>query len=455
MRFIDLNRKREVGASCIFITVGDFNIVIDCGTSPKYMGYDALPDFEKIGTSVIDLVLVSHCHLDHVGALPYFMKRQPQARVLMSQASHMVLPRILNNSVTVMKLQKDEFGIKEYPFYTQSDIEALEESILPMQFGRTRTLVKDNDEIKITFYSAGHVVGASSILIEHKHRKIFYTGDVLFRDMHTLCGAKWPEGHIDTVITETTRGSTERTQDNSVDREIDRFLTVVHDTIDHGGSVLIPAFAFGRMQEIVKIISHARKCNKLQSNVPIFCSGLGYGLMDDFDTIAKKISAVNFRKKSIKDLGIRMFHGNQPEAIKKQIQEPSIFLLSSGMLVENTSAYNVAAALIDDPKNAICFVGFCDESTPGGQLQKKSRGESFLFKSHNYQPKIAAHIEKFDMSGHADREEILQRVLNFSPRAVVLVHGEEDSRNWFMDSFIDMSPKTQIIDPIPSEEIFV
>ena len=73
MRFIDLNRRKEIGSSCLFVSIGSFNILFDCGVSPKYCGYESLPDFKKIGTSVIDLVLISHCHLDHIGALPYFM----------------------------------------------------------------------------------------------------------------------------------------------------------------------------------------------------------------------------------------------------------------------------------------------------------------------------------------------------------------------------------------------
>ena len=222
MRFVDLNRRKEIGSSCLFVSIGSFNILFDCGVSPKYCGYESLPDFREIGTSVIDLVLISHCHLDHIGALPYFMKNQQQARVLMSQASHVVMPRILNNSVNVMKLQHDEFGIKEYPLFTQPDIEALEEHILPMQFGKTRTLIKGDEEIKITFYSAGHVVGASSILVEHNHRKIFYTGDISFRNQKTLRGAKWPNCNIDIVFTETTRGATERQSGHSADSEIKR-----------------------------------------------------------------------------------------------------------------------------------------------------------------------------------------------------------------------------------------
>ena len=193
----------------------------------------------------------------------------------------------------------------------------------------------------------------------------------------------------------------------------------------------------------------------LPSDTPLYCSGLGYGLIDDFEIAARKYSAVDFRKKIAKNLNIKILRGNNPKDIKSQIQEPSIFVLSSGMLIENTSAYNVAAALIDDSKNAICFVGFCDPSTPGGELQKCTVGDRFFFKAQNFSPKIAAKIDKFDLSGHADREEILERIVKMNPRAVVLVHGEQASRDWFMDEIIDISPKTKVFDMPPGEEFSV
>lgn len=451
MQLLDLNRTREIGASSIFARIGPFNILFDAGTSPREMGFKALPDYKRLGPIAIDLVLLSHCHLDHVGSLPFIMKQHPQARVLMSQASHIVLPRILGNSITVMKLQRDEFGVKEYPLYNQGDVEDLERNILPMAFGKSRTLRKGNEDITITFYSAGHVVGASSILIEYKHQKLFYTGDVCFRNQRTLPGAKWPKGKVDVVITETTRGSTERKPGVTAESEISRLINSIGMTLANGGSVLIPSFAFGRMQEILKIINNARKEKKLPAHTPVFCSGLGYGLIDDFDLINKKISGVDFKKKNLKDLKIRILRNNDPIALRKEIKEPSLFVLSSGMLTENTSAYHVAAALAEDSKNSIYFVGFCDESTPGYALQQTSRGNMFMFSSHHLNVRVNATIDRFDLSGHANREEILKNVLNLSPRSVVLVHGEEESRNWFMDNFIESSPKTQIYDMDPCQ----
>ncbi|MDE6432429.1 MAG: MBL fold metallo-hydrolase, partial [Opitutales bacterium] len=398
----------------------------------------------------VDIIAVSHCHLDHIGGVPYFMKNNKQARVLVSPASQVIIPRILENSVSIMTMQREEKGIKEYPLYSVEDAKALDQHILPMYHAKTRTLQKDGDEIDITFFSAGHVIGASSILLQHKRTSVFFTGDVLFHNQRILKGANWPKKHVDIVITETTRGNTERQKQRDYQSEIDRLINRIDTTISNGGSVLIPAFALGRMQEILKIIHNARLKNKLDKNTPIFCSGLGLGLVDDFDVIAKKLSGVDFRAKILKDLKVKSF---RLAKFGKTLQpeNPSIFVLSSGMLVENTPAYTTAANLLGDPNNAILFVGYCDPDTPGGQLLASERHTNFFFPALRFSAKIEAYIERFDLSGHADREDLLQAVLELDPRTIVLTHGEPPAREWFMDSIIDNRPKTMVLDPSPGK----
>ncbi|MDR2720924.1 MAG: MBL fold metallo-hydrolase [Puniceicoccales bacterium] len=454
MRIIDLNKTREIGSQCIYLEAGNFRVLFDCGMSPREEGFAALPNFSLIDGKFIDIIIVSHCHLDHLGALPFFMKNQQQARVLTSIGSHIVMPRILENSVTIMTMQREERGIKEYPFYSVSDIGELDRHILPMHHAKTRTFQKDGDEISITFFSAGHVIGASSVLIEHKHRTLFFSGDVLFRNQKTIKGALWPKKNIDVVITETTRGNHDHGDDFSYQSEIDQLINCTQNTIKAGGSVLIPAFALGRMQEILKILHNAQSQKKIQNNIPVFCSGLGLGLADDFEVASKKLQCVDFKSEILRKLKVKSFRSAKFDKSRQPIQ-PSIFVLSSGMLVENTPSYTTAANLVGDPKNSIFFVGYCDPDTPGGELLSREKHTVFNFKALRFSSKIEAHIKRFDLSGHADREDLLECVLGLNPRTIILTHGEEESRNWFCDSIIDQRPKMVILDPEPGVQYSV
>ncbi|MDR0715762.1 MAG: MBL fold metallo-hydrolase [Puniceicoccales bacterium] len=450
MRIIDLNKTREIGSQCMYLEIGNFKILLDCGMSPREEGFKALPDFALINGEAVDLIIISHCHLDHVGSLPFFMKNQQQARILTSPASHIIMPRILENSVTIMTMQREERGVKEYPLYSVSDIKELDQHILPMPHAKLRTLQKDGSEINITFFSAGHIIGASSVLIEHKHRTLFFSGDVLFRNQKTLKGALWPKRTVDVVISETTRGNHSQRDDFSYQSEIDRLINRIKYTLEGGGSVLIPAFALGRMQEILKILHNAQTQKKLPKNIPIFCSGLGLGLVDDFEVANKKLRCIDFGSAILRDLKVKSFRNAKFDKLRKPTKQ-SIFVLSSGMLVENTPSYITAANLVGDPQNAILFVGYCDPMTPGGELLAQEKHSSFDFKTLRFSSKIEAYIERFDLSGHADREDLLERIFSLNPRTVVLTHGEKESRDWFFDNIIDKRPKIIIVDPEPGE----
>jgi Cft2 family RNA processing exonuclease len=122
------------------------------------------------------------------------------------------------------------------------------------------------------------------------------------------------------------------------------------------------------------------------------------------------------------------------------------------MLVENTPSYILASGLIANNNNTICFVGYCDPETPGGEILASRNGDTYLFKTAHVKAKIKARIEKFELSGHADREELLQFAVQSAPRAIVLTHGEPASRAWFAEQLADALPKTKIIDPVPLKE---
>ncbi|MDR1458069.1 MAG: MBL fold metallo-hydrolase [Puniceicoccales bacterium] len=447
MYFKDLNNSKTIGANSLFISIGSFNIVVDAGMDPKLAGLKALPNFDQLEKFSLDLVLITHCHLDHIGSLPILLRDQPQARILLSPPSRLILPIMLDNAITVMKHQRDERGIKEYPLYGKTEISSLEEFFLEMPNGRTKVFKKLNDEIRITFVHDGHICGASGVLIEHRHRKIFFSGDVLFRDQITLPGALWPKEKLDVLVMETTRGNTKRRENHSIQQEINGLISRINATIEKGGSVLIPSFALGRMQEVLSILNDARKKKQLIKNVRIVCSGLGLTLVDVFDKISKKYGLINFKKSILKDLNVKPLLKIEYLHPGKKPAESTIFVVSSGMMTENTPSYNIAACLLNDSNNSICFVGYCDKDTPGGKLLASTKGHSFLFDTLNRSIEINAHVEHFDLSGHAERDELLQHAIDFNPRAIVLTHGENVSREWFFDELLDRSPNTKIVDP--------
>jgi predicted metal-dependent RNase len=206
------------------------------------------------------------------------------------------------------------------------------------------------------------------------------------------------------------------------------------------------------MQEILTILNHARKEGRIPS-CPVFGAGLGLAVADHLDQISKRTGQVNFTRKTIKELRLKrpprsLVPGREPP-------EQGIYILSSGMLVERTPSYGLAACLLHQGRNAVCFVGYCDPDTPGGKLLGSAPGENFVFEAFDYQTPIRAQIERFEMSGHADREELLQFALQTNPKTIVLTHGDPGARAWFAKALQENDPKLNVIDPQPLRAIEV
>src|SRR5580693_890461 len=98
MKLIDLNRDGGIGANSLFVQLGEINILVDCGLHPKKTGRRATPDLTPLRGKHLDLIIITHCHLDHIGSLPVAMREHPAATVLMSTSSAMLIERMLHNS---------------------------------------------------------------------------------------------------------------------------------------------------------------------------------------------------------------------------------------------------------------------------------------------------------------------------------------------------------------------
>jgi Cft2 family RNA processing exonuclease len=479
MKFTDLNPKREIGAHSLFIELGEFRLLIDGGMSPKDVGFASLPDYTRVPHDSIDLILLTHCHLDHIGSLPCVHRDQPSARVLMTAASSEILPVMLQNSYTVMLKQREEKEIGDYPLFTRSEADAVGEDIFRMHYGRMREFIKNGDRLKVTFYPAGHIMGAACILLEHGGKKYFFTGDILFRGQHTLGGAQIPPMRVDVLIMETTRGTMEHASDFCYELELERLLNSVAETLRSGGSVLLPVFALGRMQEMMALIYEARRQKIIKRRYPIYCSGLGLAIVDVFEKIFRNRGAYDlnyrvqdslpipsvrqdmrhnlapkgagqFRKRILAELGVRPLQKSRLVP-GHDFRSPSLFIMSSGMLVENTPAYQVASCLLPNARNLIAFSGFCDSDTPGGELLTCEPGDMFTFHALNFSAPIRARVERYDLSGHADREDLLNLAKALNPASIVLSHGDMDARQWFQGALTDALPHAKMFNPEPQE----
>jgi Cft2 family RNA processing exonuclease len=132
-----------------------------------------------------------------------------------------------------------------------------------------------------------------------------------------------------------------------------------------------------------------------------------------------------------------------------------VFVLTAGMMSEGSASHDLAARMIGEKAQAIFFVGYADPETPGGRLRAAKHGETFHFSSAAGEMRRLCHIEEFDLTAHANREEMLAFVGEVEPRAVLLTHGEPDSQQWFADQISARYPRMQILRPGPGDAVEV
>ena len=288
LKFINLTRRTEIGANCYYLEAAGQRLVLDCGMHPKLEGEEALPNFKPIADEKLDAILVSHAHLDHIGTLPVLMRRQPDARVFMSESTTEIGDALLHNSVNVMTRQREELGVTMYPLYTHRGLEQIADQWQPCRLNQRITLQgeraspRETEGITFEFFDAGHVLGACGILLHAEGRKIFYSGDVCFDDLTISKGAVFPESGIDVLIIETTRGDTPLPENFSREQEERRLAAAIDRAFTKGGCVLIPVFALGKTQEVLAMIWKFRR-EKLLGDFPLYIGGLSTRMTEIYD----------------------------------------------------------------------------------------------------------------------------------------------------------------------------
>jgi Cft2 family RNA processing exonuclease len=132
-----------------------------------------------------------------------------------------------------------------------------------------------------------------------------------------------------------------------------------------------------------------------------------------------------------------------------------IFVITAGMMSENTAAHDLAVRMMGDERHAIFFVGYADPDTPGGRLKAAPAGQPFIFSGSAGEVTRRCELQDFDLTAHANRDELLNFVGQVSPRTVLLGHGDDDSRQWFEQQIRARHPKIKIIQPQPGKTVEV
>ncbi len=458
MRITNLNPDTDIGASAWFVEMEGHRLLMDAGIHPKREGRDSLPLFDVIKDQEVDAIAISHCHHDHVGALPVALRHFPRAHVLMTELSYFLAERVLHNSVNVMTRQRDECGIREYPLFSHDEVDEIESLFQGFRYNREIDWAAFSKtragflSPTLEFFDAGHALGSAGLMVRGQKESLFYTGDVCFHDQTILRAARFEDVKADVLLIETTRGARALPLGFNRESEIERLTQAIHRALEGNGSVLIPTFALGRTQEILALLALLTGKGELKPQ-PIYIGGLGRVFTEIYDLESHRTH------RQYPDLQLRealnLIVLEQGQAEKMRLTGGRIFVITAGMMSENTAAHNLAVRMIGDEQQSILFVGYTDPDTPGGRLRAARQGETFLFSPSGGEVTRRCRIDEFDLTAHANRGELLDFVGRVEPRTVLLTHGDADARQWFESQIQSCYPKIKVVQPKPGQTVEV
>lgn len=456
MQITNLNPRDDIGASSWYLNLEDHGLLMDAGVHPKLAGRESLPSYGLIRDQRVDTIALTHCHHDHVGSLPVAIRHFPEAHVMMSELSYFIVERVLHNSVNVMKRQRDEMGISEYPFYTHRELDEIAYLFQGYKYNREIEWASPKNQSfgssspTLEFRDAGHALGSAGIMVRGEHETVFYTGDVCFGDQTILKGAQFEDLQADVLILETTRGTREVPEGFTRQKEMERLAAEIEKVVERRANVLIPTFALGRTQEILALLALMMKEGKLKDQ-PIYIGGLGRVFTEIYDLQAHRAHRNHSNLSLHETLNLIVLDRKQQEAMK--MKGSRLFVLTAGMMTEHTPAHELAMRMVEDKKQAIFFVGYADPDTPAGRLRAAKQGETFHFSQSGGELTRKCDLQEFDLTAHANREELLDFVGQVSPHTVILGHGDPDSRNWFEHQIKQCHPKMKVIQPAPGQTV--
>lgn len=449
MRLTFWGAAKQVTGSMYLLEVDDFRILIDCGLDfdldekGRKLLYDQQKSVFPFEASMINIVLLTHAHIDHSGHIPNLYKEGFEGRVVCTEPTLALSELLLNDVARVNRRRfesqnqpgkKRQKKKREAPrdLYLEKNVADAMSNFVPVGFGKSYRV---SDHIKVTFYPAGHLLGAAHIYLEiyedGQKKTICFSGDI-GRKNYPLLVDPSPVPQADYLICESTYGARRHFDTTSPGEAL---LQVIQRTcVDKPGRLIIPAFSVGRTQALLHVLNRLYVDNKLPP-IKVFSDS----------PLAHASTRVYQRFYRMLNRDAREFHEDNGELFDfdnlnyiastadsqnlNNYKEPSIIISASGMIQGGRVEHHVAAN-IQNPYATILLIGYASEGTLGwrllnGQDHINLKGEAV---------KVLANVEKIDVfSGHGDLGDLEFFVKQQDPqklKKVFLVHGEAESMEY-------------------------
>jgi len=410
----------EVGRSAVLV---DGSLLLDYGMAAEN------PPQYPIGDVDPDAVVVSHGHLDHAGAVPALLSGSARPAVHWTPPTR-ELARMLGRDT--LKLHG---STPQCPF-TETDLRRLTE--VSVTHGYREPFEAAGYEI--TLYDAGHIPGSAHVLVDDGETRLLYTGDFHTDDRrggdaasgrangNAVSGQRLVAGttarpDADVVITESTYADVEHEARDAVEQ---RFVESVRTTIWEGGTVVVPAFAIGRTQEMMLI------CDAY--DVDCYVDGMGQqvtGILRQYPDFLRDAGAFRRAKSHARFVtgrdgqsggtapGSRAGVGASREERERIAEGNTVIITTSGML-SGGPAMTYVPAIYDRPVNKIALTGYQVQGTPGRELVETGSAEI----DGRVLP-VSAQVEQYDFSAHADRSGLLAVLDSYRDAEVLVTHGDD------------------------------
>jgi metallo-beta-lactamase family protein len=436
---------RNVTGSCHLVTCAGKRILIDCGLfqGRREIHEDNAEPF-GFDPREIDILLLTHAHLDHCGRIPLLVKRGFSAEIITTAATRELARVVMLDSARLhdeeakRRVRKSHGGKADGPLYDELD--ALNSFD---RFGRTAQYHKPIElahGIKATFFDAGHILGSASILLElsenGRQRRVLFSGDIGNAGRPLLRDPEVP-GDIDVVLMETTYGDRNH---RDIGRSVDEFYAAISDAHKRGGNVVIPTFALERAQELLFYLHDGVRRKRIPEGMNVFLdSPMAISATQIFKRHPEALRPAVERQfgagEDPFDLPGLHFSRDVSESIAlNTVRSGALIMAGSGMCTGGRVRHHLRHNL-PHADCSVIFVGFAAEGTLARQIVDGASHVRLFGRD------IPVHAQIHTINGfsaHADRDELLAwHAKTGKPETTFLVHGEADTMAKFAQDLTD------------------